>query len=230
MKRFLRKYYRIILALLCVSMLIGTAVWHYRENSGLKLPDCDFVYDEENFVNEYELDDYELFWAAESEQYKLRDKKTGAVRRLFNDPFSTRINHIHSIVTYGNRVYYGSDNTFYCYDADTDTTTTVYSLVNKPVSIELFDVRVFYRAVSRDEIETQVLKFIISDGNLIIGTDRDIRKFDGKDTKVLLKGRYYIRSYRDGVLKLQKYYFDEEGNETAVWYEYDIDGKELKKI
>lgn len=227
MRSVISRHYRIILVVVCLVLICVVAVAKFKESNEFYLPDYDFVYDTD-YHSEYELDDYKIY-VKESEngtEYLVEHKETGATRSLFNNPFEPS-QYIFSIVTYENKVYYGTGEGFYCYDVDSDTTTKVYSHITKPISVVVFDVTVYFRAITRTEIETYVQNYIISNGNLIICTNRGVLKYDGKSTKELLKGNYNVISCSDGVLKLQNYCVDEVGNKEGIRYEYDIENNVL---
>ena len=69
----------------------------------------------------------------------------------------------------------------------------------------MFDVVVYYKAVSRQEIETNATNYIMYDGKLYIVTNRDVRVYDGKKTKIILKGEYVLDDYHNGRMELVKY-------------------------
>ena len=89
----------------------------------------------------------------------------------------------------------------------------------------MFDVVVYYKAVSRQEIETNATNYIMYDGKLYIVTNRDVRVYDGKKTKIILKSEYVLDDYHNGRMELVKY-----NNVTGTadnLYELDLDKMEL---
>ena len=62
------------------------------------------------------------------------------------------------------------------------------------------------------------------DGKLYIVTNRDVRVYNGKKTKIILKGEYVLDDYHNGRMELVKY-----NNVTGTadnLYELDLDKME----
>jgi lipopolysaccharide export system protein LptA len=110
-----------------------------------------------------------------------------------------------SMTSHGNTLYYGDMEKFCSYNIDTDTTTVIYELATKPKEVKVFDVVVYYRSVSRQEIETMAADYVMYKGRLYIVTNRDVRVYDGKKTEIILKGEYVLEDYHDGRMSLVKY-------------------------
>ena len=109
------------------------------------------------------------------------------------------------MTSHGNTLYYGDMEKFCSYNIDTDTTTVIYELATKPKEVKVFDVVVYYRSVSRQEIETRAADYVMYNGRLYIVTNRDVRVYDGKKTEIVLKGEYVLQDYHDGRMQLVKY-------------------------
>ena len=175
--------------------------------SNVHIPDADFAYDfKSKLTNSYvELDDYTVAYNNDKKCYEITDKETGAKRQLFNEMSDSGRMIAGHMTSHGNTLYYGDMEKFCSYNIDTDTTTVIYELTTKPKEVKVFDVVVYYRSVSRQEIETRAADYVMYKGILYIVTNRDVRVYDGKKTEVVLKGEYVLEDYHDGRMQLVKY-------------------------
>ena len=218
----------VIRIVICIIMLIMLTSCIYMVNTkNAIIPDNSFEYDfKSKQTDSYvELDDYVITYNSDRKCYEITDKETQAKRRLFNE--MTDGGHVMagSMTSQGNTLYYGDVEKFCSYNIDTDTTTVIYQLATKPKEVKVFDVVVYYKAVSRQEIETNATNYIMYDGKLYIVTNRDVRVYDGKKTKIILKGEYVLDDYHNGRMELVKY-----NNVTGTadnLYELDLDKMEL---
>ena len=175
--------------------------------SNVHIPDADFAYDfKSKLTDSYvELDDYTVTYNNDRKCYEITDKETGAKRKLFNEMSDNGRVVAGPMTSHGNILYYGDMEKFCSYNIDTDTTTVIYELATKPKEVKVFDVVVYYRSVSRQEIETRAADYVMYNGRLYIVTNRDIRVYDGKKTEIVLKGEYVVHDYHDGRMQLVKY-------------------------
>lgn len=201
MRLFRIRNSRVIILLLLLIAFSGVGIKIYLNNQKLDLPSKEFVYNIDNNRMYLELEDYVV------EENIITHKATGASRRIFTDEFG-KYEKVLNIYGDGNKIYYGTNKGFFCYDVENDTTKCIYEHLVKPIEIEVFDVRVFYRVMSREEIETYAETYVIYDNRLIIDTNKAVLMYDGKDTKELVRGDYSLISYENGVLTLRKYYSD----------------------
>lgn len=199
----------VVRVLMLIAVLIAAlSVCIYVVNhSNVHIPDTDFVYDfQSKLTDSYvELDDYTVAYNNDRKCYEITDKETGAKRQLFNEMSDSGRVVAGPITSHGNTLYYGDMEKFCSYNIDTDTTTVIYELATKPKEVKVFDVVVYYRSVSRQEIETRAADYVMYNGRLYIVTNRDVRVYDGKKTEIVLKGEYVLQDYHDGRMQLVKY-------------------------
>lgn len=202
----LKKWLAGIGIIVIVLFLVSGGLFLKENNwKNVVIPPIDTEINSNDRTDTIELKDYICSYSKEKNEYILTDKKSRARRKLFNNPFEDKQSIImQDMYGYENKLYYGTSNTFYCYDIDNDKISELYVIENKPQKITLFDVTVFNKVVTRKDIETYAKQYFIAAGNLIIVTNYDIRKFDGKKTKVLIKGDYISEKYEDGILYFHK--------------------------
>lgn len=205
----------VVRVLMLIAVLIAAlSVCIYVVNhSNVHIPDTDFVYDfQSKLTDSYvELDDYTVEYNNDRKCYEITDKETGAKRQLYNEMSDSGRMIAGPMTSHGNTLYYGDMEKFCSYNIDTDTTTVIYELATKPKEVKVFDVVVYYRSVSRQEIETRAADYVMYNGRLYIVTNRGVRVYDGKKTEIVLKGEYVLQDYHDGRMSLVKY-----NNNTGV--------------
>lgn len=205
----------VVRVLMLITVLIAAlSVCIYIVNrSNVHIPDADFAYDfKSKLTDSYvELDDYTVAYNNDRKCYEITDKETRAKRQLFNELSDSGHMVSGAMTSHGNTLYYGDMEKFCSYNIDTDTTTVIYELATKPKEVKVFDVVVYYRSVSRQEIETRAADYVMYNGRLYIVTNRDVRVYDGKKTEIVLKGEYVLQDYHDGRMSLVKY-----NNNTGV--------------
>ena len=209
-----------LIAVLIAALSVCVYVVSHRN---VHIPDEDFAYDfQSKQTDSYvELDDYTVEYNNDRKCYEITDKETGAKRQLFNEMSDSGRMIAGPMTSHGNTLYYGDMEKFCSYNIDTDTTTVIYELATKTKEVKVFDVVVYYRSVSRQEIETRAADYVMYYGRLYIVTNRDVRVYDGKKTGVVLKGEYVLQDYHDGRMQLVKYN-NNTGNVDDV-YELDLD-------
>ena len=199
----------VVRVLMLITVLIAAlSVCIYIVNrSNVHIPDADFAYDfKSKLTDSYvELDDYTVAYNNDRKCYEITDKETRAKRQLFNELSDSGHMVSGAMTSHGNTLYYGDMEKFCSYNIDTDTTTVIYELATKPKEVKVFDVVVYYRSVSRQEIETRAADYVMYNGRLYIVTNRDVRVYDGKKTEIVLKGEYVLQDYHDGRMQLVKY-------------------------
>ena len=199
----------VVRVLMLIAVLIAAlSVCIYVVNhSNVHILDTDFAYDfKSKLTDSYvELDDYTVAYNNDRKCYEITDKKTGAKRQLVKEMSDSGLMIAGSMTSHGNTLYYGDMEKFCSYNIDTDTTTVIYELATKPKEVKVFDVVVYYRSVSRQEIETMAADYVMYKGRLYIVTNRDVRVYDGKKTEIILKGEYVLEDYHDGRMSLVKY-------------------------
>lgn len=199
----------VVRVLMLIAVLIAAlSVCIYVVNhSNVHILDTDFAYDfKSKLTDSYvELDDYTVAYNNDRKCYEITDKETGAKRQLFNEMSDSGRIIAGPMTSHGNTLYYGDMEKFCSYNIDTDTTTVIYELATKPKEVKVFDVVVYYRSVSRQEIETMAADYVMYKGRLYIVTNRDVRVYDGKKTEIILKGEYVLEDYHDGRMSLVKY-------------------------
>ena len=193
-----------LIAVLIAALSVCVYVVSHRN---VHIPDEDFAYDfQSKQTDSYvELDDYTVAYNNDRKCYEITDKETGAKRQLFNEMFDSGRMIAGPMTSHGNTLYYGDMEKFCSYNIDTDTTTVIYELATKTKEVKVFDVVVYYRSVSRQEIETRAADYVMYNGRLYIVTNRDVRVYDGKKTEIVLKGEYVLEDYHDGRMSLVKY-------------------------
>ena len=193
-----------LIAVLIAALSVCVYVVSHRN---VHIPDEDFAYDfQSKQTDSYvELDDYTVEYNNDRKCYEITDKETGAKRQLFNEMSDSGRMIAGPMTSHGNTLYYGDMEKFCSYNIDTDTTTVIYELATKTKEVKVFDVVVYYRSVSRQEIETRAADYVMYNGRLYIVTNRDVRVYDGKKTGVVLKGEYVLQDYHDGRMQLVKY-------------------------
>lgn len=199
----------VVRVLMLIAVLIAAlSVCIYVVNhSNVHILDTDFAYDfKSKLTDSYvELDDYTVAYNNDRKCYEITDKETGAKRQLFNEMSDSGRMIAGPMTSHGNTLYYGDMEKFCSYNIDTDTTAVIYELATKPKEVKVFDVVVYYRSVSRQEIETMAADYVMYKGRLYIVTNRDVRVYDGKKTEIILKGEYVLEDYHDGRMSLVKY-------------------------
>lgn len=232
MKGFLKRNCRAIFVFSFLLVLVVILFIEYRSSKDINLPNVEFTYDYYGHKTKYELDDYivEEKFVDNGKKYILTEKNTGATRTLFNDPFMED-RDIGDIVTYGNKFYYSRESDFYCYDIDTDTITKIYSHFKAPIKVEVFDVRVYYKSISYEEIETYVNSYIIYKGDLLVCTNRAILRYDGRSTETLIRGEYYVERFEDGILTMYTESYYNSNNELVLdRYQYNVETGKITRI
>ena len=152
-----------LIAVLIAALSVCVYVVSHRN---VHIPDEDFAYDfQSKQTDSYvELDDYTVEYNNDRKCYEITDKETGAKRQLFNEMSDSGRMIAGPMTSHGNTLYYGDMEKFCSYNIDTDTTTVIYELATKTKEVKVFDVVVYYRSVSRQEIETRAADYVMYNG------------------------------------------------------------------